>query len=45
MERISLASAGDLIEAGDIADAKTIIGLLLARSFLEARLAGPTTLG
>ncbi len=35
VERVSLRSVEDLIAAGDIADAKTIAGLLLTRSFLE----------
>jgi ADP-ribose pyrophosphatase len=35
VERISLSSVDELIATGDIADAKTIVGLLLARSFLE----------
>jgi ADP-ribose pyrophosphatase len=34
IERISLSSVEDLIATGDIADAKTIVGLFLARSFL-----------
>ena len=34
VERVSLSSVDDLIATGDIADAKTIVGLLLARSFL-----------
>jgi len=40
VERISLASVEGLIASGDIIDAKTIVGLLLARSFLEARRQG-----
>ena len=39
VERISLAATDELIASGDIVDAKTIIGLLLARRFLNA--AGP----
>jgi 8-oxo-dGTP pyrophosphatase MutT (NUDIX family) len=35
VERISLSSVDELIATGDIADAKKIVGLLLARSFLE----------
>jgi ADP-ribose pyrophosphatase len=42
VERIGLSSVDDLVAAGDIADAKTIVGLLLARSFLERAL--PRTL-
>jgi ADP-ribose pyrophosphatase len=37
VERISLSSVEDLISRGEIADAKTIVGLLLARSHLSAR--------
>ena len=40
VERISLGAVEDLIEAGDLADAKTIAGLLLARSRLEGPLPG-----
>ena len=36
VERIALSSVEDLVASGDIADAKTIVGLLLARSFLNA---------
>jgi ADP-ribose pyrophosphatase len=39
VERISLSATDELIASGDIVDAKTIIGLLLARRFLNA--AGP----
>jgi 23S rRNA G2069 N7-methylase RlmK/C1962 C5-methylase RlmI len=35
VERVSLSSVDDLIATGDIADAKTIAGLFLARSFLS----------
>jgi ADP-ribose pyrophosphatase len=35
IERISLSSVDELIAGGDIVDAKTIVGLLLARSFLS----------
>jgi len=45
VERIALASVEDLIAAGDIADAKTIVGLLLARSFLKTLLPGSLPLG
>jgi ADP-ribose pyrophosphatase len=37
VERIALSSIEELIAAGDIIDAKTIVGLFLARSFLSAR--------
>jgi len=40
IERISLFSVDDLIATGDIADAKTIVGLFLARSFLGSSRAG-----
>ena len=40
VERIGLSSVEDLVASGDIADAKTIVGLLLARSFLNGRLPG-----
>ncbi len=36
VERISLSSVEELVATGDIADAKTIVGLFLARSFLAA---------
>ncbi len=45
VERISLESVEDLVAAGEIADAKTIIGLLLARSFLKSRATGSVPLG
>ena len=35
VERISLSSVDELISTGDIVDAKTIVGLCLARSFLS----------
>ena len=40
-----LESVEDLVAAGEIADAKTIIGLLLARSFLKSRATGSVPLG
>ena len=41
VERVPLSSVEDLIETGEIADAKTIVGLLLARSFLASGRPGP----
>ena len=40
VERVSLGAVEELIAAGDIVDAKTIVGLLLARSYLKAPLPG-----
>jgi ADP-ribose pyrophosphatase len=40
VERISLGDIEELIAAGDIVDAKTIVGLFLARSFLHAASSG-----
>ena len=37
IERVALDRVDDLIAAGELVDAKSIIGLLLARQFLEAR--------
>jgi 8-oxo-dGTP pyrophosphatase MutT (NUDIX family) len=37
VERIALADVEELVEAGELADAKTIAGLLLARSRVEKR--------
>ncbi len=37
MERVPLDRVDDLIESGELRDAKTIIGLLLARRYLDAR--------
>jgi ADP-ribose pyrophosphatase len=37
VERIALSSIEELIAAGDIVDAKTIVGLFLARSYVSAR--------
>ena len=45
VERISLSSVDELIATGDIADAKTIVGLLLARLSLEVPRPGPDPLG
>jgi len=45
VERISLHSIEELIATGEIADAKTIAGLLLARSFLELPRPGSLTSG
>jgi ADP-ribose pyrophosphatase len=45
VERISLSSVEELVAAGDIADAKTIIGLALARSFLETARPGSNSFG
>ena len=41
VERIALSSVEELIATGEIADAKTIVGLLLARSFLASERSGP----
>jgi hypothetical protein len=35
IERVALADVDDLIAAGELVDAKSIIGLLLARQFLS----------
>ncbi|MGA3352451.1 MAG: NUDIX hydrolase [Acidimicrobiales bacterium] len=40
VERIALSSIEELVAAGDIADAKTIVGLFLARSYLSAHRPG-----
>jgi len=45
VERVALSSVEDLIAAGDIVDAKTIVGLLLARSYLRTPLPAPPPLG
>jgi ADP-ribose pyrophosphatase len=45
VERIALGSVEDLIEAGELADAKTIVGLLLARSLLDRPLPGSLPFG
>jgi ADP-ribose pyrophosphatase len=45
VERISLGSVEELIATGEIADAKTIAGLLLARSVLKTAPTGPKTSG
>jgi hypothetical protein len=36
MERVPFATVDDLIARGEICDAKSIIGLLLARRFVDA---------
>ncbi|MEX0666039.1 MAG: NUDIX hydrolase [Acidimicrobiia bacterium] len=40
IERIALSAVDDLIAAGDIVDAKTIIGLLFTRRYLAGEIAG-----
>jgi len=45
VERVSLGSVEELVAAGDIADAKTVVGLLLARSFLPVPLPGSLPFG
>ena len=36
LERVPMSDVDDLVAAGEIVDAKSIIGLLLARRFLTA---------
>jgi ADP-ribose pyrophosphatase len=43
VERISLGSVEELIATGDIVDAKTIVGLLMVRSFLNLSGTGSVT--
>ena len=45
VERVALSTVEELIATGEIADAKTIVGLLLARSFLAVPGPAPTTSG
>jgi ADP-ribose pyrophosphatase len=45
VERIALSSVEELIATGEIADAKTIVGLLLARSFLASQRSAPPSRG
>jgi len=45
VERVALSTVEQLIATGEIADAKTIVGLLLARSFLAVPGPATTTLG
>jgi ADP-ribose pyrophosphatase len=40
IERVALSAVDDLIAAGDIVDAKTIIGLLYTRRYLAGEIAG-----